>query len=823
MPCDNLPGEGDPAICAVGGSGLLLPLGGDAEQGWGKELRAVLYLVGLCWCFMGVAIIAEIFMAAIEKVTSKKVLTWDKTLKKYRTRTIWNPTVANLTLMALGSSAPEILLNVIGIFPTFQSSSLGPSTIVGSASFNLLVITAVCVISIPNGEIRKIKDLGVFACTAFFSVFAYIWLLFILMVTSPDVVDVAEGVITFVFFWVLVVLAFLFDKGYLNLPGMVKEEPGDVIHPESSPEELADMELKVRRKYGQHTNLTHEQVTALMHYEFFSPESRAKQRINATRSMFGGKKLTGKESLYDKGKRWSEALAHHHHTTSPSNKDGGKPEVTFKALNYTVLESVGDVEVKVQAIGVVKEKFSVSYASRDGTARAGDDYHAVSGTLEFGPSKTEHVIKVGIMRSEGHEATEEFYVDLKEPGKQDSYALGTYSTVTIVVIDEDLPGKLKFEEEQIRVPPAENKASIPVHVLRKNGCSGKVTVAYRTESDSATEGADFESAEGILEFDNGQTSAEFSVKIMPKNRFDSSECFRVYLSDATGGATFDDTTDGGSDRCICTVILEAADKGRAGELASMMKINWDNVAVGNDNYKGQFISAVYCNGSPEAQKDASAIDWAMHILAFPWKLLFACVPPTEYAGGWVCFFCALIMIGFVTVIIGDMAELLGCVVGISPATTAITLVALGTSLPDTFASRSAAMSDPYADNSIGNVTGSNSVNVFLGLGLPWMIAAIYWQFIASCEPGDTWYLAYGHLEAVISNYPEGIFVVPAGSLSISVIAFSGCALLCLGTLVARRVVFGGELGGAQAPKWATAVFFVLLWIVYIVVSILLGD
>lgn len=30
-----------------------------------------------------------------------------------------------------------------------------------------------------------------------------------------------------------------------------------------------------------------------------------------------------------------------------------------------------------------------------------------------------------------------------------------------------------------------------------------------------------------------------------------------------------------------------------------------------------------------------------------------------------------------------------------------------------------------ADNSVGNVTGSNSVNVFLGLGLPWTLAAIY--------------------------------------------------------------------------------------------------
>jgi solute carrier family 8 (sodium/calcium exchanger) len=56
--------------------------------------------------------------------------------------------------------------------------------------------------------------------------------------------------------------------------------------------------------------------------------------------------------------------------------------------------------------------------------------------------------------------------------------------------------------------------------------------------------------------------------------------------------------------------------------------------------------------------------------------------------------------------------------------TAITFVALGTSLPDTFASKAAAIGDKTADASIGNVTGSNSVNVFLGLGLPWLIASI---------------------------------------------------------------------------------------------------
>merc|ERR1712060_133946 len=119
-----------------------------------------------------------------------------------------------------------------------------------------------------------------------------------------------------------------------------------------------------------------------------------------------------------------------------------------------------------------------------------------------------------------------------------------------------------------------------------------------------------------------------------------------------------------------------------------------------------------------------------------WKLLFACVPPVDYCGGWLCFACSLMMIAIVTAIVGDMANLVGCTLGIKPEITAITFVALGTSLPDTFASKTAATMDPYADASIGNVTGSNSVNVFLGLGIPWTIAAIYWQ--CRSVPTEEW-------------------------------------------------------------------------------------
>lgn len=71
---------------------------------------------------------------------------------------IWNDTVANLTLMALGSSAPEILLSIIEIVGNdFKSGALGPGTIVGSAAFNLMGISAVCIAAIPGVESRQIK------------------------------------------------------------------------------------------------------------------------------------------------------------------------------------------------------------------------------------------------------------------------------------------------------------------------------------------------------------------------------------------------------------------------------------------------------------------------------------------------------------------------------------------------------------------------------------------------------------------------------------------------------------------------------------------
>ena len=73
---------------------------------------------------------------------------------------VWNPTVANLTLMALGSSAPEILLNVIETVSTLgaKPGELGPSTIVGSAAFNFLIISGVSIYSVSPANDNRTKQ-----------------------------------------------------------------------------------------------------------------------------------------------------------------------------------------------------------------------------------------------------------------------------------------------------------------------------------------------------------------------------------------------------------------------------------------------------------------------------------------------------------------------------------------------------------------------------------------------------------------------------------------------------------------------------------------
>jgi len=476
-----------------------------------------------------------------------------------------------------------------------------------------------------------------------------------------------------------------------------------------------------------------------------------------------------------------------------------------------VLESAGSVTLTVQRKETMDCTATVGFRTRPGTATAGTDYVHLEGRLTFNPNEEEQTITVTIL-------------DPQVDNPDVVAVMGSNTSATVVIIDDDLPGIFSFAEEQICAKEGVSDIEVEVTVQRSHGSTGKVLVKYHTEDGSALAGLDYEAVEGEVLFLPGVTSNTIMMTVKARGRYESKDNFRLVLTECTGGGKFDPHTDGGEDECACTIVITdgEAKRERVDKLMAGLQEKWAKAKVGHSNWRAQFQAAIYVNGGDDDGEEEESVpsmqDYVMHIITVPWKLLFAFVPPVDYCDGWLCFVVSLIFIGGVTAIIGDLAALVGCTTEVIPdEVTAITLVALGTSLPDTFASKAAAMQDPYADASVGNVTGSNSVNVFLGLGLPWMMGSLYWTLSGS---NAKWRELYsvdigGDIDSAFSG---GAFVVKAKSLGFSVVVFSSCALTAIMLLLYRRKVYGGELGGPKPQKYVHAGVLVGLWLVYIAAS-----
>lgn len=78
------------AICKPGGKGILLPLFGEREQRLPKAFRGIVYFFLLMYMFLGVGLLCDVFMEAIEVITSqeKSVLGMDG--KKRRVKVLCN-------------------------------------------------------------------------------------------------------------------------------------------------------------------------------------------------------------------------------------------------------------------------------------------------------------------------------------------------------------------------------------------------------------------------------------------------------------------------------------------------------------------------------------------------------------------------------------------------------------------------------------------------------------------------------------------------------------------------------------------------------------
>ncbi|NXJ10667.1 NAC1 protein, partial [Odontophorus gujanensis] len=874
--------------------GVILPIWEPQDPSFGDKIaRATVYFVAMVYMFLGVSIIADRFMSSIEVITSQER---EITIKKPNGETskttvrIWNETVSNLTLMALGSSAPEILLSVIEVCGHgFTAGDLGPSTIVGSAAFNMFVIIAICVYVVPDGEIRKIKHLRVFFVTAAWSIFAYTWLYIILSVSSPGIVEVWEGLLTFFFFPICVVFAWIADRRLLFYKYVYKKyragkQRGMIIeHEGDRPSSKADIEMdgkvanshvenfldgtlvlevdekdqddeEARREMARilkelkqkHPDKEIEQLIELANYQVLSQQqkSRAFYRIQATRLMTGAGNILKRHAADQARKAVSM-----HEVNSEVAENDPISKLYFEQGTYQCLENCGTVALTIiRRGGDLTNTVYVDFRTEDGTANAGSDYEFTEGTVVFKPGETQKEIRVGIIDDDIFEEDENFLVHLSnvrvsteadegilEASRVSTLAcLGSPSTATVTIFDDDHAGIFTFEEPVTHV--SESVGTMEVKVLRTSGARGNVIVPYKTIEGSAKGGGeDFEDTCGELEFQNDEIVKTISIKVIDDEEYEKNKTFYleigeprlVEMSEKKGGGR----APGLSPACKpvfrkvqarerplpCTVVTiqeeneekqpltskeeeerRIAEMGRPilGEHTKLEVIIEESyefkntvdklikktnlaLVVGTNSWREQFIEAITVSAGEDDDDDEcgeeklpSCFDYVMHFLTVFWKVLFAFVPPTDYWNGWACFVVSILMIGILTAFIGDLASHFGCTIGLKDSVTAVVFVALGTSVPDTFASKVAATQDQYADASIGNVTGSNAVNVFLGIGVAWSIAAIY-------------HAAHGQS-----------FEVSPGTLAFSVTLFTIFAFISVGVLLyRRRPEIGGELGG----------------------------
>lgn len=834
----------DDAICK-GGSGTILPFVHIENQ----TVGAILYLIALLWFFQGVSIIADIFMCAIEKITSAKqtVICIVDGQEQTKTMKVWNKTVANLTLMALGSSAPEILLSLIELLQLgMHSGDLGPSTIVGSAAFNLLVITAVCISALPAGEHRVIQDIAVFGVTAFFSVFAYLWLIIILVWVTPDVVDVVEGVLTFIYFPILVTIAYFADIGtFHRVIGATREKKLVFTPSETTKEDYDKMVAFIKAKYGEVPEEP-DKLEALLHYEFSQDVSRAARRMQAIRDLSAQSGIR-KDNTYVLGSDVADTLnkglqgqGQKLNTIVPTADAGvatdikGKSIVQFVSSCHAVSEAAKTVSIKVRRTGNTSDQASIKFRTIDHTAKSGEDFEFKEGKIEFNPGVTEQAIDIKIFEDHKLEGTEEFFVELSNSTRESNTIVGKQNVTTVVVLDSDAVGTIQFDKRSFEVAEPSKPTVIRIPVKRVSGATGSVSCKYKTEDGTAIATKDYTPVSkepekpdsNVLRFAAGQLESSILIEVLPVKRTDAKEeNFRLILFEPEGGVTFTGDTNLEKDELTLTVNIVTDPDGSkmyeatmAAAAATKDVVNWDSVAVGRQNWGQQFKDAMRPGGE-DGDEAPSPLDWAFHVWSLPFKLLFALVPPVDFCGGWLCFFCALGMIGVVTAMIGDTANLLGCALDMKAPICAVTFVALGTSLPDTFASKTAAVQENTADNSIGNVTGSNSVNVFLGLGLPWMIGAFYWSVQGATEKWTEKGLESDWPSHVWTDYGnDGAFVVVSGNLGGSVTVFVCCAMACIGLLLSRRKM-DAELGGNRTMALASSAFLVCLWFIYIGMAI----
>jgi hypothetical protein len=211
--------------------------------------------------------------------------------------------------------------------------------------------------------------------------------------------------------------------------------------------------------------------------------------------------------------------------------DDGPPRVSIGGA--TVEEGdAGDVTARfsVALSSPSARPVSVTWATADGTATAGQDYEPDGGSLSFPPGEVSQVVRVTVAGDTLDELDEEtFMVGLSEPTNVD---LGPAAIGTGRILDDDGPPALSVSDAS----GAEGgQVDFTVTLSKESGRPVTVS-AVTTGVGSASPNLDYGATSASIRFEPGETSKTFSVSLRTDGVDEGDETFQAVISGAEAAA-----------------------------------------------------------------------------------------------------------------------------------------------------------------------------------------------------------------------------------------------------------------------------------------------
>ncbi|SFJ09152.1 Calx-beta domain-containing protein [Albimonas pacifica] len=182
---------------------------------------------------------------------------------------------------------------------------------------------------------------------------------------------------------------------------------------------------------------------------------------------------------------------------------------------------------------------TVAWTTADGTATAGEDYHAASGVLTFAPGETAKTLHVHAMGDTTAEDDETLFVRLSDA----TGAEIADAEARVTLRNDDAEGPAPLPELTIsnrRLEEGDDGWSVARLKVRLSEASdAPVTVDWSTVDRTAQAGADYRAASGTLSFAPGETVQTIRIRVFGDETPEDDERFLVRLSNPEGATLAD--------------------------------------------------------------------------------------------------------------------------------------------------------------------------------------------------------------------------------------------------------------------------------------------